>query len=390
MYHSRDSSILARTLRGAVVAVRSRPDTLLKVGWSVVIATLLFFALESFVDAPGRDSSAFIYVAKGILEGEVPYLDRWDHKGPLIYLLNALGLALLGMWGIWLIGAAFLIGSVWLMYAVVKYRFGPRATLFPMAVFAGYYLYFSQGGNLVEAYALLFQFLALYLFVRIAKGNGVAGIHALFLVSIGAVAAAAFLLRPNLVGLWIAIGIYWIFIDRQDTVKRVVWSVVGAALVILPTIGVFAFIGGLSEFWDAAFIYNFLYSDMSMLDRFEAIWKVGGSRLTFVLIPIIASWCLALYYFGSAEWMDEERFGDVLKLSVIALPIEILLVSVSARDYGHYYLATLPALVILMAFFAYGAARVVSLPMSLVSAVLLLGVTLYFGSYWNESVTLHY
>ena len=201
MYHPRlRRSKLARTLRKAVANVKSKPDTLLTVGWAVVISALFLFALEWFVEAPNRDSSVFIYVAKGILEGEVPYLDRWDHKGPLIYLLNAMGLAVAGMWGLWLLEMAFLIGTVWLVYVVLRQQFGFAATFLPMAVFAGYFLYFSQSGNHTEQYALLFQFLALYLFMRIRNGNTGGGreYYTLFLISIGALAAATFLLRPNL------------------------------------------------------------------------------------------------------------------------------------------------------------------------------------------------
>ena len=64
--------MLERTLRSAVAAAKSKPDTLLNIGWAVVIVALLLFALEWFVGAPNRDSSAFIYVAQGILEGEGP------------------------------------------------------------------------------------------------------------------------------------------------------------------------------------------------------------------------------------------------------------------------------------------------------------------------------
>ena len=365
--------MLARTLQGAAVAVKSSPYALLNVGWAVVIVTLLLFALESFVGAPDRDSSAFIYVAKGILEGEVPYADRWDHKGPLIYLLNALGLALLGMWGIWLMEAMFLLGAVWLAYTIVREQFGFAATPFPVAVLLGCVLHFGVG-NHVELYALLFQFLTLYLFMRIEKGNIERVNYALFLVSIGALAAATFLLRPNLIGLWIAIGIYWVFIDRDDAVKRVVWAAMSATLAFILVVGAFGSVGRLSEFWDAVFIYNFAYSDTSVLERLKAIWKVWGLRFTPVLLPIIASYCAALYCFRSSE-DRRERFRGVLKLSTIALPIEIFLVSVSARDYGHYYLTMLPAVVMLMAFFAYGAARVVSLPASLLGTILLILVT---------------
>lgn len=371
--------MLERTLRSAVAAVKSRPNTLLNVGWTVVIVTLLFFALEWFVGAPNRDSSVFIYVAQGILEGDVPYLDRWDHKGPLIYLLNAIGLAIFGMWGLWLLEMAFLLGAVWLAYIVLRRQFGFAAAFFPMAVLAGYFLYFSQNGNHTEQYALLFQFLALYLFIRVEKGNAGGGIYTLLIVAIGALAAAALLLRPNLVGLWIAIGIYWIFAHRYNAIERILWAAIGAGLVLLPTVGIFVSVGGLSEFWDAALIYNFSYSSgPSLLERAESIWRVGGTRLTFVLLPIVFSWCFGLYYLRSDEGRRREPFEAILKLSVIALPIEILLVSASAFDYGHYYMTTLPAVVILMGFFAYSVTRVISLPPSLLSAMLLLCVTLYF------------
>lgn len=380
MYYPRSrQSKLVRVLRSAVASVKSKPDTLLNVVWAVVVIALLLFALEWFVGVPNRDSSVFIYVAKGILEGDVPYLDRWDHKGPLIYLLNMVGLALSGMWGVWLLEMAFLLGTVWIACIVVRRQFGFAATLFPMAVLVGYFLYFSQSGNHTEQYALLFQFLALYLFLSIENSNGGGGgRYKILLIAIGALAAAALLLRPNLVGLWIAIGIYWTFIHRYNAAKRILWVAVGAGLVLLPTIGIFVFVGGLSEFWDAAFLYNFSYSDAPLLERLEAIYRIGGARLTFVLLPITFSWCFGLYYFRSDEGRQREPFEDILKLSVIALPIEIFLVSASAFDYGHYYMTMLPVVVILMGFFAYGIIRVISLPSSLLSAMLLLCVSLYF------------
>lgn len=198
------------------------------------------------------------------------------------------------------------------------------------------------------------------------------------MIAIGALAAAAFLLRPNLIGLWIAIGLYWTFIHRYNAVERILWAAVGAGLVLLPTVGIFASVGGLSELWDAILVYNLLYSDAPLLERLEATWRVGGIRLPLVIMPIIFSWCFGLYYFRSDEGRRREPFEAILKLSVIALPIEILLVSASAFDYGHYYMTMLPAVVILMGFFAYGITKVISLPTSLLSAALLLCVTLYF------------
>ena len=78
--------------------------------WAVVLAAFWANAVDSIIATPGRDQSVFIYVAEGLLDGDIPYRDRWDHKGPLIYLLNVVGLLIAGIPGIWLVGGVFLTG----------------------------------------------------------------------------------------------------------------------------------------------------------------------------------------------------------------------------------------------------------------------------------------
>jgi hypothetical protein len=41
---------------------------------------------------PSRDSGVFLYVAWRFLNGDIPYRDVWDHKPPLVYFVDALGL----------------------------------------------------------------------------------------------------------------------------------------------------------------------------------------------------------------------------------------------------------------------------------------------------------
>ena len=76
--------------------------------WAVVGIVPLFVALvmapNLIAELPDRDSGVFLYIGSRILEGEVPYRGIWDHKGPLIYYINALGIALTpgseyGVWG---------------------------------------------------------------------------------------------------------------------------------------------------------------------------------------------------------------------------------------------------------------------------------------------------
>ena len=69
------------------------------VAWAIVLGFLFVLAIDSFTATFSVDQAIFVYVTKGILQGEVPYLDRWDHKGPLIYIINLIGLIIDENWG---------------------------------------------------------------------------------------------------------------------------------------------------------------------------------------------------------------------------------------------------------------------------------------------------
>ena len=81
-------------------ALATRAVMLVVIAWSLFLIPLFLWAVDAFVQMPRRDSGANLYVAQGMLEGETPYLDRWAHKGPLIYVLNAIGLLLSEAWGV--------------------------------------------------------------------------------------------------------------------------------------------------------------------------------------------------------------------------------------------------------------------------------------------------
>ena len=201
-------------------------NRVLGVAWGIVIALLLVLAIDSFIAKPGGDSAIFMYVAQGILEGEVPYLDRWDHKGPLLYLINAIGLLIEESWGIWIVQALFLLGTIYFALIMLRKAFGTTPALFALALFLILFSRFNPSGNYTEQYALLFQFLALYLLFRSHQQphREFRPIHfALLHMTIGALGAASFLLRPDLAALWIAIGIYWLLL-RGAAFRKLGWA----------------------------------------------------------------------------------------------------------------------------------------------------------------------
>ena len=318
---------------------------------SLATVVLLIPALESFLGTPGRDSSVFIYVAEGILHGEVPYLDRWDHKPPLIYVINLAGLLVSdgSIWGIWILEVLFLLGTLWFALAIFRENFGIAAAVISIPIFLHYFIKLSEGGNFTEQYVLIFQFAALYLFIAAERQSEP---KPWLPLAIGVLATAAFLLRPNLVGLWIAIGLFWIFRTRS-TRRRIAWAGAGAATVFLIAACILAVVGGWSAFLDAVLGYNLAYSSTAtFMDRIGAVARLKD--YLHPLVPLlIVGWAIGIYCCLSEE-LRRERFRNLLNLLLLAvmwLPIEIVLVSLSGRWYLHYYMAVLSVFSVFLTFF---------------------------------------
>ena len=60
------------------------------------------------------DESIFLYQGKILNAGGMPYIDSWDHKGPLLYILNSLAISipLTNSLGVPILQAAFLFGAL--------------------------------------------------------------------------------------------------------------------------------------------------------------------------------------------------------------------------------------------------------------------------------------
>lgn len=64
-----------------------------------LILSIFFLLIFSGSTSPlynmsGVDSSIFVMMGKMFLEGKTPYVDFFDHKGPILILVEALGLSL--------------------------------------------------------------------------------------------------------------------------------------------------------------------------------------------------------------------------------------------------------------------------------------------------------
>ena len=277
-----------------------------------------------------------------------------------------------GAFGLWT--SLFLLGAAAFAFLTLKKSFGLLPAAFALALFLALYARFAAPGNNTELYGLLFQFLALYLFLRSQDQSEPAPSHIRFAflhLAIGALGAASFLLRPNLVALWLVIGIYWL-VARGYSLRKLAWAVVGGGSILLLVAGFFMAIGAWSALWNAVFVGNFFYSDATLQDRLDVLWDLV-SRTDLVSLLVGVAWLTALFSLARNSCALERR-RDLIVVAIILLPIEVASLSLSGYSFKHYYLTALPVAAVLLAYLAWFVARERLAAPTFLSAVLLIGV----------------
>ncbi len=323
---------------------------------SILLAQGLFILINSlFVLIPNspsnspysyRDSGVFLYTGWRILNGEIPYIHIWDHKPPLIFYINALGLGLANnsVWGVWLIELVFLFIASFLGFLLLKKLFGVYAAVVTTFVWLLALVFVIQGGNLTTEYTLVFQFGVYYLFFK-SHTTEKQNFH---MVMIGLLGGLAFFTKQTVVGIWIAVVIYLLIIGikqhkLKNFIKQLLLIIAGFATVSIIIIAYFYYHGALFEFWQSAFVYNFAYSlkKVSGLNA-RILGFLNISAITKTGIYHFSALGLLLLIFGYKRL--EYRTLPILLVALISFPIELLLINSPGTTYPHYFMTILPTL----------------------------------------------
>ena len=315
---------------------------------------------------PAEDSGVFFYAAQRLLDGGAPYRDIWDHKPPGVYFVDAIGIAIGGQTGVWLVQLASLIAAALMGYRALSRGFGVAAGLVAslawLVALPRLFLSDAAQTSFVEFYALPLQFGVLLLFGMPLTRWRAAGI--------GVLGGAALLFKPTLVGIVIAVGLVTLLRSRRAAVTPLVLIALGA-LVPLAIVAAWAAARGvLGEMLDQAVVYNRAYAGFAPLsDRIDAV--VLGLRLTLpsgLAVVAVGAWLYAI---------ASRRFAPTLvQVALVAFPLEIVL-STWGRGYHYYFIPWLPAMAVLTAFAASELLRVVPSRLArpaLAVAVLLMSV----------------
>ena len=156
------------------------------------------------------DSSVFRTIAMQMDKGYMPYKDTFDHKGPLLYLINFLGLKINSHWGVWLIEFVFMTVNFMVLFFTSKLLNKSYFISFVSIIPSILFLYSLEvyegfnGGNYAEDYILPFLMISLCLFVDYILNDRVTNVR---IAICGMCCACAMMLKFNFAMVWFVFGL---------------------------------------------------------------------------------------------------------------------------------------------------------------------------------------
>jgi len=310
----------------------------------------LFPSNPNNMTLPSRDSGVFLYVGWRFLNGAIPYRDVWDHKPPLIYFVDAFGLTLTphSLWGVWFLRIIFILFTLLMVYKLLHREFGIYSALAGTIILTSGLLTILEKGNVTEEYALVFQALGFWLFINAWKKDF--PIRSSFWI--GLLGGLAFNFKQTTIGIWLTYGFFLLvirLIQRKTPFKDLLALLMGGFVPSVVLVIYLATQHALTDFWEQAFLYNFVYiGKHEGIRRLIPVFLKGFLYLQngWVLYLSVLGWLMGLGY----VWVKRKAFAEIHPLILVALinlPIEIILITISGRSILHYYLTPLPVMAIL-------------------------------------------
>lgn len=113
------------------------------------------------------DSGIFQEMGVCLAQGGTPYVDLFDHKGPILWFIQALGIWISPHWGLVLLQTISLFFTLLLWYKTSNWLLNKKVISAIISLFGLLFLLaFYQRGNLCEEWCLSFVSLPIYIYVK--------------------------------------------------------------------------------------------------------------------------------------------------------------------------------------------------------------------------------
>ena len=325
--------------------ITENKKTILKNGLigTVIVLIALVFMFKSPLNLwqngdTGTDSSVFRMIAVMMKNGYMPYRDSFDHKGPLLFIINYLGLLLCADHGLWFVELAFMIFNCFGIYKISRLCCNEFLSIIVILVSLQPLFLFFGGGNKAEEYAMPLIAWSLYIFIDYFKTETISKIR---LLACGACCGATLMIQANMASMWVVfcIGVLVSTVANKQTEKLgffLLYFCIGLLAVVLPIIIWLAANDSLIQFYKAYIGFNIIYT--SFRDGGISIsgqWAVAFSFLNKPVVLLSTICCILLIWYKKSllNW-----------LYLVYILFALWMASASGFFYEHYFMVIVPGI----------------------------------------------
>lgn len=290
-------------------------------------------------DLLGGDSAIFQAIGKGWTQGYLPYVDLFDHKGPLIFFINALGYMIYPRAGIMVPQVVCLYLSCLFIWRAMELYSSSRWKIFFMLFTLIYYATHYEEGNHVEEYSVLFLSVAAYCFLRSLKENNFRPLYG-FVYGLGF--GACFMNRlTDSAQICCQVFLVAVFLLQMRDFKALWQNVlsfcIGFVTIVLPFVIYFAAHDALYDMFYGTILFNLQYV------AYDKVYLTFGEKIIYDSLHFLPLFIMIIVALFGLKDNPKSR----LLLSGIFIGVMLAFLMMRLRPYGHYALilfATVPIL----------------------------------------------
>jgi hypothetical protein len=176
---------------------------------------------------------------------------------------------------------------------------------------------------------------------------------------IGLCGGFAFYFKQTTIGIWIAYALFllWIRISQKISPLADFFTLLAGCGLLSITLALgFASQHALNDYWNEAFLYNFIYiGKHEGIRRLIPVFIKGFLYMSrgAVLYMAVLGWLTGLLYVLRNRKQFVQNINPIILLAMVDLPLEIGLITISGRSILHYYLTPLPVMALLSGILVY-------------------------------------
>ena len=280
-----------------------------------------------------RDEGVYSTLAQGILRGELPYRDLFDHKTPLVYLWYALSFLLLGehLAAPRILAALASTATTYLVFQQSRAFYDSKTAYISAALFAAStcFVALSALAN-TEVFMLLPLVASVLAYTTGLRTHGMRW----FLLS-GILLGLAIMTKQVAIWNLLALAAFlplW-SLGRSDThwCRALLMLTCGSGLVLAATIAAFTLFGALDDFLYANWTYNTLYArHLAFTHRMSlTIWSIAIAFVITAPLTVLAGVGL--------KSIAKKRKIDIASLIAFCLVASFLGAITSGYGFLHYF-----------------------------------------------------